>query len=47
MGTQGQATDIVFLSGRRTPFGTFGGSLKDRSATELGMDGDANAPQHV
>ena len=36
MGTQGQATDIVFLSGRRTPFGTFGGSLKDFSATQLG-----------
>jgi acetyl-CoA acyltransferase 2 len=27
---------IVFLSGRRTPFGTFGGSLKDFSATALG-----------
>ena len=36
MGTQGHSTDIVFLSGRRTPFGTFGGSLKDLSATELG-----------
>jgi acetyl-CoA acyltransferase 2 len=36
MGTQGQSTDIVFLSGRRTPFGTFGGSLKDHSATQLG-----------
>jgi acetyl-CoA acyltransferase 2 len=28
--------DIVFLSGRRTPFGTFGGTLKDMTATELG-----------
>lgn len=37
MGTQGQPTDIVFLSGRRTPFGTFGGSLKDHSATDLGV----------
>ena len=36
MGTQGQANDIVFLSGRRTPFGTFGGTLKDYSATQLG-----------
>ena len=36
MGTQGQAKDIVFLSGRRTPFGTFGGTLKDYSATQLG-----------
>ena len=37
MGTQGQSTDIVFLSGRRTPFGTFGGSLKDLTATDLGV----------
>lgn len=36
MGTQGQSTDVVFLSGRRTPFGTFGGALKDFSATQLG-----------
>ena len=28
--------DIVFLSGRRTAMGTFGGSLKDLSATQLG-----------
>jgi acetyl-CoA acyltransferase 2 len=37
MGTQGQPTDVVFLSGRRTPFGTFGGTLKDHSATDLGV----------
>jgi acetyl-CoA acyltransferase 2 len=37
MGTQGQATDIVVLSGKRTPFGTFGGSLKDFTATDLGV----------
>jgi acetyl-CoA acyltransferase 2 len=37
MGTQGQSMDIVFLSGRRTPFGTFGGSLKDKTATDLGV----------
>ena len=36
MGTQGHDTEIVFLSGRRTPFGTFGGTLKDMTATELG-----------
>ncbi|HKJ93005.1 MAG TPA: acetyl-CoA C-acetyltransferase [Longimicrobiales bacterium] len=36
MGTQGTAKDIVFLSGRRTPFGTFGGTLKDFTATDLG-----------
>jgi acetyl-CoA C-acetyltransferase/acetyl-CoA acyltransferase 2 len=29
--------EIVFLSARRTPFGTFGGTLKDLSATELGV----------
>ena len=37
MGTQGFDTEVVFLSGRRTPFGTFGGSLKDFSATDLGV----------
>lgn len=26
---------IVFISGKRTPFGSFGGSLKDQSATDL------------
>ena len=29
--------DIVLLSAKRTPFGTFGGTLKDLSATELGV----------
>jgi hypothetical protein len=28
---------VVFVSGLRTPFGAFGGSLKDLSATELGV----------
>lgn len=28
---------VVFISGKRTPFGAFGGSLKDVSATELGV----------
>lgn len=37
MGTQGQAQEVVFLSGRRTPFGTFGGTLKDFTATDLGV----------
>lgn len=37
MGTQGQQTDVVFLSGRRTPFGSFGGSLKGFTATDLGV----------
>ncbi len=35
MHTQGSARDIVFLSGVRTPFGTFGGTLKDFSAVDL------------
>ena len=30
-------TDIVFLSGRRTPFGAFGGTLKSFTATDLGV----------
>ncbi len=29
--------DIVFLSGVRTAYGSFGGSLKDHSATDLGV----------
>lgn len=28
---------VVFISGKRTPFGSFGGSLKDLSATDLGV----------
>ena len=30
-------TELVFLSAKRTPFGTFGGSLKDQSATDLAV----------
>ena len=29
--------DIVLIDGARTPFGTFGGALRDTSATELGV----------
>jgi acetyl-CoA acyltransferase 2 len=36
MKTQGHHTDVLFLSGVRTGFGTFGGSLKDHSAIDLG-----------
>ena len=36
MKTQGSGTDVVFLSGVRTGFGSFGGSLRDLSAIELG-----------
>ncbi len=37
MGTHGFDTEVVFLSGTRTPFGTFGGALKDFTATDLGV----------
>jgi len=30
------ATELVFLAGKRTPFGTFGGVLKDINPSELG-----------
>jgi acetyl-CoA acyltransferase 2 len=30
-------TDVVFLAGARTGFGSFGGTLKDLSATDLGV----------
>ena len=29
--------EIVFIAGRRTPFGTYGGTLKDLSATDLAV----------
>jgi len=32
-----EAKEIVFLSGVRTPFGSFGGSLKGHSATDLAV----------
>jgi acetyl-CoA C-acetyltransferase/acetyl-CoA acyltransferase 2 len=32
------ATEVVFLSARRTAFGTFGGALKELSATDLGVE---------
>ena len=35
MKTQNSSTDIVFLSAVRTPFGTFGGTLKDYTAIDL------------
>ena len=38
MKTQGKDTDVVFLSGVRTPFGTFGGTLKDFSAIDLAAE---------
>lgn len=43
MKTQGANKDVVFLSGARTGFGSFGGSLKDHSAIELGAIAARNA----
>jgi acetyl-CoA acyltransferase 2 len=37
MPTQGNDREVVFLSGKRTAFGTFGGTLKDFSATQLAV----------
>src|SRR6266567_2485705 len=37
MKTQGKHSNVVFLSGVRTGFGSFGGSLKEFSATDLGV----------
>jgi acetyl-CoA C-acetyltransferase/acetyl-CoA acyltransferase 2 len=48
------AVDVVFLAAQRTPFGTYGGSLKDLSATDLGVHASKAAlaqagisPDHV
>lgn len=43
MKTQGKDKNVVFLSGVRTGYGTFGGALKDLSATQLG----ATAARHA
>jgi len=37
MSSPAQHNEVVFLSGVRTGFGTFGGTLKDLSATQLGI----------
>jgi acetyl-CoA acetyltransferase family protein len=37
MSRNGVERDVVILSGRRTGFGTFGGSLRSLSATDLGV----------
>ena len=43
MKTQGQQKDVLFLSGVRTGFGSFGGTLKDFTATDLGTIAAAGA----
>src|SRR2546423_11647107 len=45
MKTQGATKDVVFLSGVRTGFGAFGGSLKDLSAIDLGATASRYAIQ--
>lgn len=54
MAKQGHDTEVVFLSGKRTGFGTFGGALKDLSAIDLGVvssraaiEAAGIAPEHV
>ncbi|MDE0898188.1 MAG: acetyl-CoA C-acetyltransferase [Longimicrobiales bacterium] len=37
MATQGHPRDVVILSGKRTGFGTFGGTLKGFTASDLGV----------
>ncbi|HET9595331.1 MAG TPA: acetyl-CoA C-acetyltransferase [Anaeromyxobacteraceae bacterium] len=48
------STDVVFLAAKRTPFGTFGGALRDQSATDLAVHASRAAlaeagvaPEHV
>jgi acetyl-CoA acetyltransferase family protein len=43
MSPAGRQTGVVFLSGARTGFGSFGGALKDLSATDLGVLAGAEA----
>ncbi|MFN2571527.1 MAG: acetyl-CoA C-acetyltransferase [Gemmatimonadales bacterium] len=47
MKTQGASKDVVFLSGVRTGFGAFGGSLKDLSAIDLGAAASRYAIQRA
>src|SRR5512145_587945 len=47
MKTQGASKDVVFLSGVRTGFGAFGGSLKDLSAIDLGAAAARHAIQRA
>lgn len=43
MPTQGHPREVVVLSGVRTGFGSFGGTLKDATATDLGVHAAAPA----
>ena len=35
--------DVVFLSGKRTPFGSYGGSLRDKSTTDIAVHAGRSA----
>ncbi|HTP26293.1 MAG TPA: acetyl-CoA C-acyltransferase, partial [Anaeromyxobacteraceae bacterium] len=46
--------EVVFLAAKRTPFGTYGGALKDLSATDLAVHASQAAlsqaglsPEHI
>jgi acetyl-CoA acetyltransferase family protein len=45
MSKRGHSREVVFLSGKRTGFGAFGGSLKDFTATDLAVFSSAAAIQ--
>ena len=47
MGTQGKGQNVVFLSAARTPFGTFGGTLKDLTATDLAVTASEGAVERA
>lgn len=54
MKTASKNEEIYFLSGKRTPFGTYGGSLKELSATDLAVESAKAAlaqagvsPEHI
>jgi acetyl-CoA acyltransferase 2 len=38
MKSASRTEEIYFLSGKRTPFGTYGGALKELSATDLAVE---------
>src|SRR6185503_1736598 len=47
MRTVSKTEELWFLSGKRTPFGTFGGSLKDLTATDLAVESAKAALQQA
>jgi len=47
MRTVSKTEELWFLSGKRTPFGTFGGALKDLTATDLAVESAKAALQQA